>query len=1388
MKFIDKVTIFDRFNDAVDSLNSAILANKCGDKKLEISKTRDAGSQMYQAYEWSLKRHLYFQAQKIGNLEIGQELKKDIKKANLPRLIELMSKYGEPKIIDKNNDINFNMLSMLKFDVRNAPEHSGEIPDIKSQKQALPEVQKVILKYVDKDANLKVLSPFDTAKISKWEELLAECDLFKNNEQYYILIVGPNQHIAREQLKMLAKIPWSLVFDFDPNSKQNGTYFACFNEEPDQTHDITILEANRLNFSRFSTKPYWFFSNGLYGRVNTTFENIRDWRRNYENGLSIMLRNFAQTFSAPIKVVIAWDDAKYIQKICERLDNVYRDVKFILAVPDVSKLKSVIDEYDNSAVAVPISIPEMADGVRTYDRLFVSEIGNKQEILLPDNNNSYAVLPYSDYQNLEEHFEVLHMNIVNTGIVDHEADQLEFYRGRTISWYGLTRHFDYERTKTKKLRRMLESKLTTGQCDIITLVHTPGVGGTTIGRRLAWELHDEFPTLILKRYVERHTADKIRTIYDLTKKTVLVIVEAHILGAENIANLYREVRSQTRPTVFMVIQRGRQRQGINSELVLCLDNNEANTFIKESINQLNIYTPETVDRKEQELREIHALNNPNHLNPFYLGLIVYEKEFLGLSEYVKQFINDITADQKKILLYVSMIYKYTGKSLPANFFRDILSGGRGERFDLQEYLPEDIETIVVFERQGRLSYCRPSHHLIAQEIMKQLMSGNSLDQNIWRANLAEYASRFINDSVPLIGEQSEYVMQILCDLFIRRNNKDIWNDKFSELIKDVIDKEGKEKIFRTLTECYPNEAHFYAHLARYYSFVDHNRELAMNNVEEAIRLIALESKEDAMLYHIKGMCIRESVYDLMNEIRALPQNSIAYKDNIEMLESKVEEAGKYFGLARNLKNDEYGHIAHIQMLVKVVDFAYLLSGLSRTEFLKRNVTSWFGECIDIAEGLLEEAKKLNSNHEEDIYVVSCNQDIQNIYGDYSKILENWNNLLLKSDFKARIRRQIVRTYLRKVQDENGNDSDFSQLDDTTIKRVTELMEDNILEEPQNDKNIYLWFQAARFNKYVTIDNAIEKVSRWKTNSDSLEALYYLYVLKAIKALDGYSDAAQEAKRLISECSKRTRNNPNRITCNEWYGPGTGLDRLLSKKKVIKDRFVNASQLYSLKGTIAHYEHAGSGIIEIEGLPVFFQPSQGNDGQGGFTKDDENREVYFCLGFSYDGLRADSKSVRSINFSPKRIKERTTYTKAENWQETCAAKGFEVKGELSFASNEKLTRVTSAISIGAIVDVYITGINKTHAQAEILDFGEKGTISIRDISHKPLKDIREVIDVGDYMKAKVISNHHIHGWGLSIKEVCHSEKKGEDIEGDLFKLKPVNTAFSIALENARKNRK
>lgn len=328
----------------------------------------------------------------------------------------------------------------------------------------------------------------------------------------------------------------------------------------------------------------------------------------------------------------------------------------------------------------------------------------------------------------------------------------------------------------------------------------------------------------------------------------------------------------------------------------------------------------------------------------------------------------------------------------------------------------------------------------------------------------------------------------------------------------------------------------------------------------------------------------------------------------EIVVELLPKAAHEFEASRKLNKDsidEFGYISHVEMLLKVFDFSQKYEGLSKMEIVT-NAYQPYADWIDDCHNLLETLENYYNNSADGVSerYDTCEHNLRLLYEDYGSIIQKLTNQMDNSKHPQMVRRNIVRTYFYR--------GDYTNKE-KTIGQITALMEQNILEEPNNERNFFLWFKAARYSKYLRIDEILAKLAQWSSLSPSIDVTFYHYVFYAIKALNGSSIAAQTCRRLIEECKNKGGNK--KIGIREWYGKAP--QKLLSNLDVKPSD--NQDAFYRVEGVVSGYEHAGAAkIITDQGLEVFFNPGKNN-----ITKDNLNSSVTFFLGFSYDGLRAEN---------------------------------------------------------------------------------------------------------------------------------------------------------------------
>src|SRR5262249_9605009 len=146
-----------------------------------------------------------------------------------------------------------------------------------------------------------------------------------------------------------------------------------------------------------------------------------------------------------------------------------------------------------------------------------------------------------------------------------------------------------------------------------------------------------------------------------------------------------------------------------------------------------------------------------------------------------------------------------------------------------------------------------------------------------------------------------------------------------------------------LRDTYPNEAHFHAHLGRFYSNKLHRYRDASECMEAAIAL----SDHDPVLHHMRGMILRQQVYELIDQ-----------EGELQKIIELVKEASDSFVRARELNPDnEHGYISEVQMLAKVVDYAGRKNGGVLVYLHSSDVDPVLRDFFERAEDLLEQVRR-----------------------------------------------------------------------------------------------------------------------------------------------------------------------------------------------------------------------------------------------------------------------------------------------------------------------------------------------------------------------------------------------------------------------------------------------
>lgn len=1063
-----------------------------------------------------------------------------------------------------------------------------------------------------------------------WEEFWKHVHSFES-DRCYILLTGPIFMESPERLSGLSQAPWTLIVDMDNRSTETGLSHALLDRMRSQRaiHEVVLGDSPTLHMER---STYWYYAAGRKELPDTLAKpGWRAWKHKYGNDLSKQIGHLAEVWGGrPVTIVTIcdrhWEQecgeslANYVEDIFSAAENVFGDkVDYLLALsginPDSLSIRSV-NRYAPSIVSIEAA--HISDGLVTH----YNGSGEKDltKISFPTRGGTNFLVPNTERRWLEEELELVGLEAGLSDDISHDTGR-DFLRGSQITWYELSLHYDIVRDKvSSQLADQVRYDIGEGTSQTsatsmghsrsttrINVYHEPGAGGTTLARRILWDLHEKYPCVVLRSCTPAETVDRLGYIFQNTNKPLLVLIEmSHILERQT-EELYSLIRVRQISAVLLQVSRRSSAKEISESsrarfLKNALSEEEANRLVHKLIDKV----PHRRSRLEPLIKK------PENRYAFYLGLEAFEENFVGLTRYVQARLETGSDVQKRILLFLSLAYYYGHKEVPTWAFAEIVGVPNRQRFLLEKSLTE--AQIHLLRREGADGW-RPVHSLVAIEIIRQILSPARVDSRAWKNNLSEWAIAFIkfcrNDSPVAAQEMVELVARAV---YLRDSATPVdYHNRFSRLIDDIPNEEGRQRVLEALTEFFPEQAHFWGQLGRFYWMVKLDSQKSIQAIDNGIKL----SPEDPVLYHIKGMALRAEVYELIER-----------SEKLSSILERAKLAAEQFIIAREKAPvDEYGYISHVQMLLKIIDYAMRSSGVRTVTamLVSPDIPSEVREALDTAEDLLEQIRRSREGERQSRFMEECGVKINELYGDYKALLQGWDNLLERKDvYRPPVRRQLVRAYLVR------KNRVWDKLSRSEIQRIIALLEENLLEEPHEERNIRMWLDAVRHQEpSLSLDRVIERVSYWKSNTQSVDAAFYLYALYTVAALEGSTLAAQRARSALDDSRQLARLRRNRVTSFEWLGKGQGLRRLVHRSDLDtwddeRDFWGNTERLVRIEGMIRWIGGPEKGELATStGLSAFFVP-----GKSGHSSKDINRVVTFYLGFSYDGLRAwevESKS-------------------------------------------------------------------------------------------------------------------------------------------------------------------
>ncbi len=1062
------------------------------------------------------------------------------------------------------------------------------------------------LKWKAEGPTLNISDPVEAPLSKDWKKVWDFCDRFDKDKNCYILVSGPDvRKINRTDLQVLGKIPWSIAFDFDPNSKKGGIQDAIRSTimKYRAIHETVSPNMQEINY-REATE--WFMAGGSITREGTIKTDFDEWRRFYLQSIQISVNKLRNSISPlPIVVLILIDgiNPQYLRALWERIDEVLgAEARYAVIHEDGINL-SEIDKKVGVTV-LHCSLQNLLSGLWNV----YGTDKDEEEIKIParasrDKERNYISLNDEELQYLKEDLELVHVGLIEKP-VPGKLIGYDFWRGNEITWSELDMGADVPRIISNGLKSEIKSKLDESWNYTIPVYHMPGSGGTTLGKRIAWDFKEFYPTVLI-RHISPNTVSRIEMLFHKTGLPVFVVMEAALVPPPIRENLYRNLKGRNVRSVFLYISRSMAPKG--EFIIDCpIDKVEANRFYG---RYKDISTPQ----REPMLRKLSYSDEMiAYRSPFFYGLYSFEKEFVHVPDFVSANLENLSDESRKIILYLSLITAFSQESLRDIIIKKHFNLSADKPFIINQILGNGPDSLLI--SQG--NKLRVIHPIIAKEILKQQSELQSLKKGIyWEDSLIDLSCDFIDFLLDTCDVVAEEEIKILRQLFISREYWQGVRDRrrhFSELILTIKSEPGQHKVLKKLTECFPEDPHFWNHLGRHHIYVMRS---TYTEAEACLnRAIELEGWNE-IHYHALGMIYR---YEIRNFLDKCIKDQVSSEDALIKISNLIENAEGCFAKCREIAPEtNYGYITNIQLVTEIITRLFKLSGFDDYRQLLTDtglVGSWCREKIPQAEDLLRKAKNLQVEERLSNLTVKCQSDILKIYGQYDTLIKSLVELMQRKDlYQPSIRRMIANAFHA-----NKNYS-WHNMTEKELLSVSTLMSKNLEDEPANSRDLLMWFNSIRRIKTFDMIDAIDLLTRWANREESIEAYYYLYILHFLRWKQMILKESKIVRKFMDKCEDLS-GKLGRVFCYEWLAKEPRWCPIINHTELgkwdHKLRFYNKiERLDRVTGEILHIEGPQSGLIAYGPFKIFFRP-----GAEFFPGKDEGKEVTFFLGFSYDGLR------------------------------------------------------------------------------------------------------------------------------------------------------------------------
>lgn len=845
-------------------------------------------------------------------------------------LIEILAKV----LCEENEKPSFDLKAL--GDDRNKRNKDGHIvEDIipLSSYRAYNNIREMLL-FLDSEINLPI---FETPpQMFDYQAFSEKCSNFDFTDCVSILIIDSLHDICESKREIVANLKWDYVIDLDGYSDFCGLRSSV---KHDSIYDVGFVSSaflsGKVNWIRFGEQQLYYSEKkekGIdFGRRSPA-ETLFNLKRNKYFAKSELIKKIFSNLSNSefrILVIALTDDLDMAQAAVEELkiidDNEPDCFTFIHV--GLTKESVRVDTSDRRFCSYYAPIEQVFEALSKHQKQFDNFIVKQKigQYILPS-DGSEVEIPELFRNRLEQYFDVLYKNCENLCKLDSDENLHSFFRGGIATWDILQEQQIVQLYKDciNKIKSAVEhNSESEKRTKILHISHTPGFGGTTISRQIAWELHNVFPVLCVKKY-DVAVKGLVRELYDnyLNRQPIILLADDTL---SNLNSLCKDVVETNRRCIMIVSCRnGVKLPTQKSDLY------KIGTISDDEIEQLHQkFTKELINEKgksvaTEKLKKIKTVVDDEkryYNNPFMIGLLYLEDDF-DVNNYVNKALALASDSCASAIACLALCDEFGCKDVPKTLIHALV-GIESNRTNFTEANPSFANLICRIEKFSRETFYRFQHRILSKKYLDVFLQKYYSNRSIEEAYF-ELSKQLIK-KIASLPNLKESHLNLLVDLLIINKssadgfdeklsgllNKIRWYDKRTELLRLLAQKfEEKSKTFShaySISKMDADEmafsirklvSHAYSHLARLMSMENEDAELAGEYIDKAIEFN--DSINNPVIYHMAAECKRRY---LQNELKA---DESIYALDLDVVEIRMEKIIEYYDQTSEFGSPEYG--------------------------------------------------------------------------------------------------------------------------------------------------------------------------------------------------------------------------------------------------------------------------------------------------------------------------------------------------------------------------------------------------------------------------------------------------------------------------------------------------